>query len=144
MTLTLWILTPTQVVFWDTDVEEVILSTNSGQIGVLPNHTSLLTALDIGVLKIRRNAQWSTMALMGGFAKIKNNFITILANGAERSIDIDPQEAQEAFRIAKADLAQAEDSKQSIEAEVALKKARTRLEAIGAILPDNSDPVIDA
>ncbi|CAN6846793.1 unnamed protein product [Brassica oleracea] len=63
-------------------VKEIILSTNSGQIGVLPNHAPIATAVDIGILKIRLNNQWLTMALMGGFARIGNNEITILVNDA--------------------------------------------------------------
>nr|QYB21623.1 ATP synthase CF1 epsilon subunit [Halocarpus bidwillii] len=136
MTLNLRVLTPNRVV-WDSEVKEIILSTNSGQIGVLPNHASLVTALDIGVMKIRLDAQWSTMVLMGGFAKIDNNNVTVLVNNAERGIDIDLQEARENFRIAKADLARAQDKKQAIEADVALKSARTRLEAIEAISSPN-------
>nr|YP_007475536.1 AtpE [Podocarpus totara]YP_009020344.1 ATP synthase CF1 epsilon subunit [Podocarpus lambertii]YP_009727677.1 ATP synthase CF1 epsilon subunit [Dacrydium elatum]YP_009827164.1 AtpE [Podocarpus neriifolius]YP_010355075.1 ATP synthase CF1 epsilon subunit [Podocarpus macrophyllus]YP_010378663.1 ATP synthase CF1 epsilon subunit [Podocarpus longifoliolatus]YP_010569627.1 ATP synthase CF1 epsilon subunit [Podocarpus parlatorei]YP_010569791.1 ATP synthase CF1 epsilon subunit [Podocarpus sellowii] len=136
MTLNLRVLTPNRVV-WDSEVKEIILSTNSGQIGVLPNHASLVTALDIGVMKIRLDAQWSTMALMGGFAKIDDNNVTVLVNNAERGIDIDLQEAREDFRIAKADLARARGKRQAIEADVALKRARTRLEAIEAISSPN-------
>nr|QYB22005.1 ATP synthase CF1 epsilon subunit [Pherosphaera fitzgeraldii]BBF91019.1 ATP synthase CF1 epsilon chain [Pherosphaera fitzgeraldii] len=136
MTLNLRVLTPNRVV-WDSEVKEIILSTNSGQIGVLPDHASLVTALDIGVMKIRLDAQWSTMALMGGFAKIDDNNVIVLVNNAERGIDIDLQEAREDFRIAKADLAQARGKRQAIEADVALKRARTRLEAIEAISSPN-------
>ena len=75
------------------------------------------------------------MAMMGGFAKIDSDRITILVNNAERDVDIDPKEAQENFRIAKADLARAEGKRQAIEADVALKRARTRLEAIKASPP---------
>ncbi|KAK7310350.1 hypothetical protein RJT34_07812 [Clitoria ternatea] len=57
----------------DSEVEEIILSTNSGQIGILPNHAPIATAVDIGILRIRLNNQWLTMALMGGFARIGNN-----------------------------------------------------------------------
>jgi F-type H+-transporting ATPase subunit epsilon len=131
MTLNLRVLTPNRVV-WDSEVEEIISSTNSGQIGVLPNHTTLVTAVDIGIMKIRLNGQWSTMALMGGFARIGNDQITVLVNNAEKGIDIDPREAREAFQIAEADLARAEGKRQAIEANVALKRARTRLEAVSA------------
>jgi F-type H+-transporting ATPase subunit epsilon len=54
MTLNLRVLSPNQVI-WDSKVQEIILSTNSGQIGVLPNHASLVAAVDIGVMKIRLN-----------------------------------------------------------------------------------------
>ncbi|XP_040945813.1 NAD(P)H-quinone oxidoreductase subunit K, chloroplastic-like [Gossypium hirsutum] len=48
------------------------------------------------------------MALMGGFARIGNNEITILVNDAEKGSDIDPQEAQQALEIAEANLRKAE------------------------------------
>nr|YP_003934481.1 ATP synthase CF1 epsilon chain [Cathaya argyrophylla]ULF03465.1 CF1 subunit epsilon [Cathaya argyrophylla]ULF47399.1 CF1 subunit epsilon [Cathaya argyrophylla]ULF47469.1 CF1 subunit epsilon [Cathaya argyrophylla]ULF47521.1 CF1 subunit epsilon [Cathaya argyrophylla]ULF47584.1 CF1 subunit epsilon [Cathaya argyrophylla] len=134
MTLNLRVLSPNRVI-WDSEVKEIILSTNSGQIGVLPNHASLVAAVDIGVMKIRLNGKWSTMALMGGFAKIDNDRITVLVNNAEKDVDIDPKEAQETFQKAKADLARAEGKRQAIEADVALKRARTRLEAISASPP---------
>ena len=134
MTLNLRVLSPNRVI-WDSEVQEIILSTNSGQIGVLPNHASLVAAVDIGVMKICLNGQWSTMALMGSFAKIDNDRITVLVNNAERDVDIDLKEAQETFKVAKADLARAEGKRQAIEADVALKRARTRLEAISASPP---------
>lgn len=34
---------------WDSKVKEILLSTNSGQIGVLPNHAPIATAVDIGL-----------------------------------------------------------------------------------------------
>nr|YP_010565880.1 ATP synthase CF1 epsilon subunit [Medicago turbinata]UZC30387.1 ATP synthase CF1 epsilon subunit [Medicago turbinata] len=135
MTLNLCVLTPNRTV-WDSEVKEIILSTNSGQIGVLKNHAPIATALDIGILKIRlnnNNRQWVTMALMGGFARIGNNEITILANDAEKSIDIDPQEAQQTLKIAEANLNKAEGKRQKIEANLALRRARTRVEAINRI-----------
>ncbi|KAG6467604.1 hypothetical protein ZIOFF_074547 (chloroplast) [Zingiber officinale] len=98
--------------FYLVEVKEIILSTNSGQIGVLPNHAPIATAVDIGLLRIRlNNDQWLTVALMGGFARIGNNEITILGNDAEISTDIDPQEAQQALEIAEANLSGAEGSR---------------------------------
>nr|ANO44922.1 ATP synthase CF1 epsilon subunit [Uvularia grandiflora] len=132
MTLNLCVLTPNRII-WDSEVKEIILSTNSGQIGVLPNHAPIATAIDIGLLRIRLNDQWLTVALMGGFARIGNNEITILGNDAEMSTDIDPQEAQQALEIAEANLSRAEGKKQAIEANLALRRARTRVEAINAI-----------
>ncbi|MBA0863017.1 hypothetical protein Goshw_015653, partial [Gossypium schwendimanii] len=61
-------------------------------------------AIDIGILRIRLNDQWLTIALMGGFARMDNNEITILVNEAEKGSDIDPQEAQQALEIAEANL----------------------------------------
>ena len=132
MTLKLCVLTPNRIIL-DSEVKEIILSTNSGQIGVLPNHTPIATALDIGLLRIHINDQWLRVALMGGFARIGNNEIIILGNDAEISIDIDPQEAQEALEIAEANLRKATGKRQLIEANLALRRARTRVEAVNVI-----------
>nr|YP_009338432.1 ATP synthase CF1 epsilon subunit [Pterygopleurum neurophyllum]YP_010163630.1 ATP synthase CF1 epsilon subunit [Ostericum palustre]YP_010168994.1 ATP synthase CF1 epsilon subunit [Ostericum citriodorum]YP_010514584.1 ATP synthase CF1 epsilon subunit [Ostericum atropurpureum]YP_010514671.1 ATP synthase CF1 epsilon subunit [Ostericum maximowiczii]YP_010514758.1 ATP synthase CF1 epsilon subunit [Ostericum muliense]YP_010514845.1 ATP synthase CF1 epsilon subunit [Ostericum scaberulum]YP_010514 len=132
MTLNLCVLTPNRTV-WNSKVNEIILSTNSGQIGILPNHASVATAVDIGILKIRLDGQWLTMALMGGFARIGNNEITVLVNDAEKGSDIDSQEARQTLEIAEANLRKAEGKRQKIEANLALRRARTRVETINAI-----------
>jgi len=58
-------LTPNRIV-WDSEVKEIILPTTSGQIGILPNHAPIASAVDISILRIRFKDQWLTMALMGG------------------------------------------------------------------------------
>ena len=133
MTLNLCVLTPNRIV-WDSEVKEIILSTNIGQIGVLQNHAPIATDVDIVILRIRLlKDQWLTMALMGGFARINNNEITVLVNDAEKGSDIDPQEAQQTLEIAEANLNKAEGKRQTIEANLALRRARTRVEAINVI-----------
>ncbi len=122
---------PNRIV-WNSEAQEIILSTNSGQIGILPNHAPLLTALDIGIMKIRTNSQWLTMALMGGFAMIENNQLTILVNEAEKASDIDREEAQKTFDLAQENLNQATGRKQTIEANLAFQRAKARLEAVNA------------
>ena len=89
MTLKLCVLTPNRIIL-DSEVKEIILSTNSGQIGVLPNHTPIATALDIGLLRIHINDQWLRVALMGGFARIGNNEIIILGNDARKILQFTP------------------------------------------------------
>nr|YP_010043138.1 ATP synthase CF1 epsilon subunit [Corydalis edulis]YP_010154226.1 ATP synthase CF1 epsilon subunit [Corydalis saxicola]YP_010194681.1 ATP synthase CF1 epsilon subunit [Corydalis fangshanensis]YP_010250906.1 ATP synthase CF1 epsilon subunit [Corydalis tomentella]UXB56011.1 ATP synthase CF1 epsilon subunit [Coreanomecon hylomeconoides]QPC56898.1 ATP synthase CF1 epsilon subunit [Corydalis edulis]QQW52059.1 ATP synthase CF1 epsilon subunit [Corydalis saxicola]QTW90200.1 ATP synthase CF1 epsi len=132
MILNLCVLTPNRIV-WDAEVKEIILSTNSGQIGVLPNHAPIATAVDIGILRIRLNDQWVKIALMGGFARIGNNEITILVNNAEKDSDIDLQEAQQTLEITEANLSRAEGKRQTIEANLAIRRARTRVETLDVI-----------
>ncbi|CAN6483030.1 unnamed protein product [Victoria cruziana] len=103
------------------EVKEIILSTNSGQIGILPNHAPIATAVDIGILRICLDDQWLTMALMGGFARIGNNEITILVNDAKKGSDIDLQDAQQTLEIAEANLSKAEGKRQVIEVNLALR-----------------------
>nr|ALO21940.1 AtpE [Cucurbita cordata] len=134
MTLNLSVLTPNRII-WASEVKEMILVTNSGQIGVLPNHAPIATGVDIGILRIRLTANdgWLTMALMGGFARIGNNEVTILVNDAEKASGIDPQEAQQTLEIAEANLRKAQGKRQTIEANLALRRARTRVEAINGV-----------
>nr|YP_009948588.1 ATP synthase CF1 subunit epsilon [Sphaeropteris brunoniana]YP_010395686.1 ATP synthase CF1 epsilon subunit [Cyathea lepifera]AHZ57995.1 ATP synthase CF1 subunit epsilon [Dicksonia squarrosa]QKV46562.1 ATP synthase CF1 epsilon subunit [Cyathea lepifera]QOH97768.1 ATP synthase CF1 subunit epsilon [Sphaeropteris brunoniana]UQJ73761.1 ATP synthase CF1 epsilon subunit [Cyathea lepifera] len=131
MVSNLRVMAPNRIV-WNSEVWEIVSSTNSGQIGILPNHAPLLTALDMGVPRIRHDGQWSTMALMGGFAMIDNNQVTILVNEAERATEIDPDEAQKSFQTAQANSAKAEGKKRVIEANLAFKRAKARLEALNA------------
>nr|YP_009659419.1 ATP synthase CF1 epsilon subunit [Riccia fluitans]QCR64615.1 ATP synthase CF1 epsilon subunit [Riccia fluitans]QYB18430.1 ATP synthase CF1 epsilon subunit [Riccia fluitans]WKW95034.1 ATP synthase CF1 epsilon subunit [Riccia fluitans] len=131
--LNLRVMAPNRIV-WNSDIQEIILSTNSGQIGILPNHASILTALDIGIVKIRIADQWSTMALMGGFAMIDNNNLTILVNDAEKASEINAQEAQETYKKAKTNLDEATgNKKKEIETLLIFKRAKARLEAINAM-----------
>lgn len=131
MTFNVRVMAPNRTV-WNSKAQEVILSTNSGQIGILPNHAPLLTALDIGIMKIRIDNQWTAMALMGGFAMIDSNQMTILVNEAEKASDINLEEAQEVFQVAQINLTEANGRKQVIEANLALKRAKARLEAVSA------------
>ncbi len=69
MSLTLRVLAPDQSVF-DGSADEVILPSTTGQLGILPGHVSLLTALDFGVLRVREGNGWKAIALQGGFAEV--------------------------------------------------------------------------
>ncbi|CAD6342305.1 unnamed protein product [Miscanthus lutarioriparius] len=113
-------------------------SPGNGQIGVLPNHAPINTAVDMGPLRIRLlNDQWLTAVLWSGFARIVNNEIIILGNDAELGSDIDPEEAQQALEIAEANLSKAEGTKELVEAKLALRRARIRVEAVNWIPPSN-------
>nr|YP_009673783.1 ATP synthase CF1 epsilon subunit [Cuscuta chapalana]QDF46506.1 ATP synthase CF1 epsilon subunit [Cuscuta chapalana] len=130
--LKLYVLTPNRIV-WDSEVEQIILSTNSGQIGILPNHIPIATALDIGILRIHVNGQWLSIAMMGGVARIAKNAITILVNDAERGSEISRKEAQETLEIAETNFRKAKGMRQKIEANFALRRAQTRINAINAL-----------
>nr|YP_010760503.1 ATP synthase CF1 epsilon subunit [Cuscuta polyanthemos]WEY30492.1 ATP synthase CF1 epsilon subunit [Cuscuta polyanthemos] len=130
--LKLCVLTPNRIV-WDSEVEQIILSTNSGQIGILPNHIPIAAALDIGILRLRRNGQWLAVALMGGVGRIANNSITVLVNDAEIGREINRQEAQETLERAEKNFQNVEGTRQKIEAKFALRRAQTRIKASNAL-----------
>ena len=122
-------MTPDQI-FWNEQAEEIILPTNTGQMGVLSNHAPLITALDIGVTLIRSKTEWIPVALMGGFALVKDNQITILVNEADGANDIKSDEAESAFESAKAKLEQVTDEKERVEATFQFKRARARFQVV--------------
>jgi F-type H+-transporting ATPase subunit epsilon len=128
MSLEVSIIVPDRV-FWKDQAQEIIFPTITGQMGVLENHIPLLTGLDTGVMKVRQNAdEWIAIAIMGGFALVNENKITVLVNGAAVGADIDAQEAESAFVQAKANLEKAAEGKDKREAEVQYKKALARFE----------------
>lgn len=129
MSLQVCIMTPDRI-FWDDQAEEIILPTNTGQMGVLDNHAPLITALDIGVMLIRTKKDWISLALMGGFALVKQNQITVLVNEAESNETIETEQAENAFNDAKNQLDQAENQKQKVEANFAFKRARARYQVV--------------
>jgi F-type H+-transporting ATPase subunit epsilon len=129
MSLQITILTP-QRPFWTGQAEEIILPTETGEMGVLKNHAPIITGLDVGAMLVRTNQEWSSYAIMGGFALVKQNQVTILANEAEASEKINAEEAQNAFETAKVNLEKAEGVKEKVEANFAYKRAKARYQVV--------------
>jgi len=129
MSLQICIMTPDRI-FFNESADEIILPTNSGQMGVLANHAPLISALDIGVMLIRTQNTWNSIALMGGFALVQQNQVTVLVNEAESVATVNKDEAEEAFNRAKIQLEQAEGQKQKVEANFAYKRARARFQLV--------------
>jgi F-type H+-transporting ATPase subunit epsilon len=96
MSLNVRVITPDRIV-WDANAEELILPSSTGQLGILTDHAPLLTALDIGVMRLKTGGNWISFVLMEGFAEVEDNKITILCNGAEEGASIDASTAQAAL-----------------------------------------------
>lgn len=137
MTLTVRVVAPDKTV-WDSEAEEVILPSTTGQLGILTGHAPLLTALDTGVMRVRADKTWIPIALMGGFAEVEADEVTILVNAAERNDTIDKEEARTAFNQAQEEFARVQQSGASrqdfIKASKALKRARARFQAAGGMI----------
>ncbi len=131
MAISLKVLAPNQNVY-EGEAEEVILPSTTGQIGILPGHISLVTAIDIGVLRLRINSKWESIALMGGFAEIESDEVIVLVNSAEVGSDINFQKAEEALNEAKkaiSKFAENEKSPEKIKAINEMSKAEARIQA---------------
>ena len=129
MSLNVRVITPDKVV-WDAATEELILPSSTGQIGILADHAPLLTALDIGVMKLKSNGGWTSIVLMEGFAEVEENKVTILCNGAEEGSSIDLKTPQEELEKVTLLVDEATTKKEKIEATIELRKAKARLQAV--------------
>jgi F-type H+-transporting ATPase subunit epsilon len=67
----------------DRDVREVTAEGAFGQIGILPDHAALVTALEPGVLAYREDGRVVRLQLGGGFAEVRDNVVTVLADSGE-------------------------------------------------------------
>jgi F-type H+-transporting ATPase subunit epsilon len=131
MALHINIIAPDRTV-WDANAEEVILPSSTGQLGILRGHAPLLTALDIGVMRVRVDKEWIPIVLMGGFAEIDNNNLIILVNGAEEGSKINKEEAEKTLEDMTIRFNEAITSKEKIEATQNLRRARARVQGATA------------
>jgi len=73
----------------------------AGELGIMPKHTPLLSALNAGELYIRQGEETDEVFISGGFMEVQPDCITILADTAERASDVDEAAALEAERKAQ-------------------------------------------
>ena len=98
--LRLEIVTPDKVVL-EANVDYVGAPGVDGEFGVLPGHIPLLAALSIGELYYKQGAETHWAFVAGGFAEVSDNKVSILAEAAELSSDIDVDRAQQALERAQ-------------------------------------------
>ncbi len=128
MTLMVRVITPDRIV-WDAPAEEVILPATSGQLGILTNHAPLLTAIGNGVMRIKADGRWVAIAVMGGFAEVENNEVTVLVNRAERGEQVDEAAAQALLEKANQVLNTSTDKQELLQAKLEQQRARALLQA---------------
>jgi F-type H+-transporting ATPase subunit epsilon len=88
------IVTPERVVF-EEDIDQVTMMTRDGEITVLPNHVPLITILQPGELRYKKNGEEHHLAVSGGFAEVNaDNALSLLADTAERADEIDLARAE--------------------------------------------------
>jgi F-type H+-transporting ATPase subunit epsilon len=114
------------------EVDIVVATSTEGEFGVLPHHAPLLTTLTAGELRYRVGAQVEYLAVLGGFAQVAENKVTILADSAEKAREIDLDRAQRARERAEKRLAAARaEEVDFVRAEAALKRALLRIKLAG-------------
>jgi len=122
------IITHEKIVF-DSEVDELVVTTTSGQIGILKDHIPITTSLEIGVTKAKIGDGFKYFATMGGVFQFKDNNAVILTDVCEDSCDIDVTRAKAAKERAETRLAEASAEIDAQRAQAALARALARLQA---------------
>ena len=113
-------------IIWSGEASMVIARTTEGEIGVLPSHAPLLGELAPGGVVTIRTTEGEDLvvAAHGGFLSVTPRGVSILAETAEISSEIDVERAREALR-------RAEENGDDPEALAAARRAQSRLRAAG-------------
>jgi F-type H+-transporting ATPase subunit epsilon len=113
------------------ECSEVILPTITGNIGILKGHTTLLTALEPGVLRLRQtDGLWTPIVLYGGGgAYIHDNFVKIMITTVDEVIEEDVDQLKKAVSQAELDLEQATTNKMRLDASGKVKLTIARMNA---------------
>lgn len=124
--LHLKIVTPEKLIF-DEEVSQVNVSTEQGQIGILPNHANLMAKLIPGELVIKKGGKTDNLAIGGGFLQVTDNVLTVMTDLATFEQDIDERAVEEAKKRAEQALEQTLSDEEYAETLAALEKSLAQL-----------------
>jgi F-type H+-transporting ATPase subunit epsilon len=129
-TISVSVVTPDGPVY-ESDVEMVSTKAQSGELGILAGHIPMVAPLEIGVVRLKNGSSTEFVAVSGGFLEVRPDKVTILAQSAEKSSDIDAERALRAKERAEQRLR--DNQQASIDArraELALQRAINRLSIV--------------
>ncbi len=122
------IITQERVVF-DDEVDEIYSKGVDGEFGILEGHIPIMSALDIGVTRIKKGNQSKSFSVMGGILQFKDDECLILTTLAETGDEIDEMRAREALERARRRRKEADARIDAKRAEAAIARAKARLKA---------------
>lgn len=101
-----------------------------GEMGILPQHAALLTALKTGEMRIKLGNEENDLFISGGFMEVYNNTVSVLADVAEHAEEINEARAEAARQRAQERLAEAGNDRERQILNGDLVRAVTRLHII--------------
>jgi F-type H+-transporting ATPase subunit epsilon len=128
--LRLEIVTPDRIVL-EADVDYVGAVGADGAFGVLPGHVPLLSALPVGELYYKQGDSIHWVFVGGGFSEVNAGKVTVLAESAEISPDIDMERARRALERARKRMDVPTSDTDHVRAAAALHRAVSRLHVAG-------------
>ena len=128
MTIQCEIVTQERTVFSGA-VDAVNVPGVEGRMGILPNHSALLTTLAFGEVIVRVDGEEHFYAIGGGIVEVQPEKVVILADSAEHADDIDVERAEAARREAEKVMEEGvtEDPEQYAQIRASLLRAQARL-----------------
>ena len=124
--LHLKIVTPEKLLV-DEEVSQVNVSTEQGEIGILPHHANLMAKLEPGELIIKKNGKVESLAVGDGFLQVADNTLTIMTDLATYATDIDERVVEEAKKRAEQALSQTLSDEEYAETLANLEKSLAQL-----------------
>ena len=114
------------------EVDEITAPGFIGELGILPEHTPLLTTLKVGELSYKKGSETFHVAVNWGYLEVENDAVTVLVDTAERADEIDLARAKAALgRAEEALKGLAQEDKKYRIMEAALQRALIRIQVAG-------------
>jgi F-type H+-transporting ATPase subunit epsilon len=112
--------------FYSEEVQELIIKTPDGEIGILQGHIPMVVAVSIGFIKIKKDDKWLNAFVSEGFMEVTGDKTVVLTDSAEWPDEIDVERAKAAEERARKRLSTRLDYKEHISSEAALQRAISR------------------
>lgn len=125
----LQIVTPDRL-FFEGEVESVVVRTIEGDIAILKDHINYVGILDIGNARIKVDGKQKIAVIAGGFVQVDEKKMTILTEAAEWPEEIDLDRAQKAKEKAQSAMNGKSGEMDMVSAEAKLKRAITRINSV--------------
>jgi len=109
------------------EAEFVVLPGESGELGIYPRHTPLITRIKPGAVRIQKpGGEEELVFVAGGILEVQPRTITVLADTAIRGHDLDEAKANEAIKKAEEARGSAKDKQEiaAVEGELAMLAAQ--------------------
>ena len=120
------VITPDRV-FYDGEVQHIVVRTTEGDTGILKNHENYVASLQVGEMKMKIDDEWKHAALADGVIKVGKDVTTILSHSCEWADEIDVDRAKKAQEKARASLESKKSDQEFDIATLKLKRAINRI-----------------
>ena len=113
------------------NVQSIQVTGSEGELGILPGHIPLLTALKPGMVRIvTETGEEEFFYVAGGVMEVQPDVVTVLSDTAVRGDDLDEQAAEKAMQQAREALADSSPDMSYAEAAAELARAIAQLRVL--------------